>query len=117
MLRTPDDVHPEQTVYLYPQSKMAGRWCWMQKEAVVVDAKSRWPMVHVKVTHEGQEYDAYPSRDDIRIRPVAKVKQDRGEGDTAQGDRQHVTSSRKKAAFAPHKPADLAPGQEQGTLF
>lgn len=118
MLRTPDDVQPDQVVYLYPHSRVAGRWCWMQKQAVVVDSKRLWPLIHVKVTHDGQEYDAYPSRDDVRVRPSAKPKEDKKEGDgTSEAGRTVPASFRKRAAFSPHKPLALNPGEEEGTLF
>lgn len=115
MLRTPDDVDPGQIVYLYPHTKMAGRWCWMKKQAVVEDAKTRWPLVHVTLTHEGVDYDAYPHKDDINIRPDAKSKQ----GDMGNaGVKVELGSSRRTALRAESRyEIALADGEEQGTLF
>lgn len=81
MLRSVDDVKPEQVVFLTPHTKMAGRWCWMKKEAVVIDAKTHWPRVKVSVTHDGGRVDAYVHKDDIKLKAETKTRQaDMGDG-------------------------------------
>lgn len=100
MLRSPDDVEPGQQVHLYPHSMIAGRWCWMQKEAVIVDAKRFWPLVHVQVQHGGKTIDTYPSRDNIRLRPKQAAKADKQGGD-GPAERSVPSSFRKRAVARP----------------
>lgn len=114
MLRSADDVRKDQTVYLYPHTKMAGRWCWMHKEAVVIDAKTQWPRVKVQLEHDGNSVVAYIHKDDIKLKPVAKTKQ----GDMGDGGRVEAGTHRRLAL--PKDKAhniDLKEGEEQLPLF
>lgn len=113
MLRSPDEAHEGRVVYLYPHSRTAGQWCWKHKTAVVIDTK-HWPRVHVSFTHAGEEVEAYPHKDDVRLRPAPlAAKATKRQGDMT-GD---STPAKVRVMSGKDVPIVLPAGVEQGMLF
>lgn len=111
---SPEEAHEGRIVYLYPNTKTAGRWCWMKKAAVVIDTK-QWPRVHVELEHKGTTYESYPHRLDVMLRPTGStVKQEKRDGDMAGGG---ISGVKVRIMPGKIKPIVLAEDEEQGTLF
>ena len=110
----PAEAWEGRIVYLYPHTKMAGRFCWMQKAAVIEDGKTYWPRVKVSLTHEGETHISYPHRDDIRVRPVANTtREEKKDGDMAGS----VSAAKIKVMPGRVKEIVIPDGMEQGALW
>jgi hypothetical protein len=82
-LINPEDAYPGRIVYLYPNTKTAGQWCWRKKTAVVIDTH-HWPRVHVELEDKGQTHSSHPHRLDVMLRPTGStVRQEKKDGDMA----------------------------------
>lgn len=85
----------------------------------VKEAKRHWPMVVVTWEEAGQLHWELVHKDNIRTKPVTPARHvDKKEGDMARNE--DATASRwarVRKMPGKAKPIDLAPNEEQGTLF
>lgn len=111
----PDEAYPGRIVYLYPNTKTAGEWCWRKKTAVVVDTQY-WPRICVELEHKGKTVTTYPHREDVMLRPTGQgsAKTEKRDGDMAGGG---TPDTKVRVMPGRIKPVELAENEEQGTLF
>lgn len=97
-------------VWLYPNTKAAGRNCYLGLAAEIVESPiSTWPMVLVK-HKKGEEL---VHRNNLRSTPPGIVSGQKKEGD---GTNQTISKATIKPAFRPHP--SLVPGDyEEPMLF
>lgn len=86
-------------VWLYPNTRAAGRNCYLGLAAEIVETPlTTWPMVLVKHAN-GEEL---VHRNNLRSTPPSMVTSKKKEG--GDGANQGAPEVRVKPAFAPHKP-------------
>lgn len=114
-MTSPEEAYEGRIVYLYPNTKTAGEWCWRKKTAVVVHVK-HWPRVCVELTHNNETVITHPHRSDVMLRPTGggTAKQEKRDGDMAGGG---VSDVKVRVMPGRIKPLTLADDEEQGTLF
>lgn len=119
MLRSVDEVQVGQMVRLHPHTKTASRACHEQQAVKIMkDPKAHWPMVMVTWEQDGADRWELVHSDNIKPKLGAlTTKVEKKEGDTNQDSKTSSKWARVRKMPGKVVEVNLAPDEEQGTLF